>query len=76
MEAERRKKRCRHALVEGTCSLCAGIPRSDSDLVDILGDRSGCGPVVLGFHHNPWSHLRWDGNEDVELVQESACSLL
>ena len=74
MERERRKKRCRHYLVEGTCALCAGIRRADSDLVDILGVRSGCGPVVLGFHHNPWGHLR--GDVDVELVQESACSLL
>ena len=74
MEAEK-KKRCKHDLVEGTCSLCAGVPRTkDYALVNLIDSR-GAAPTVLGPSHGPWLAL-WEDQIDDELVQESACSLL
>jgi len=71
MEMEKRKfvKRCKHDLVEGTCSLCLGVPRS-KDQRDLLESRGG--NLVVISQYACW----FSGEIDDELVQASACSLL
>jgi hypothetical protein len=77
-------KRCRHGLGEGTCSLCAGMPRTkDYDRGDLLGfTGSGSCPVVLsgpmvfsGYQGCTWTPEGYEFN-DADFVQECACSLL
>ena len=62
-------------MVQGECSLCAGIPRTPDHLRGDLLETNLHHPLVVGFQNGAFNSL-WGAEINADLVQESACSLL
>lgn len=72
-----KEKRCKHLMVEGTCSLCNGMPRSTDSEIGYFGDHFR-GELRMSIPVNllPYWSFDFEGRNTEDDAQEAAGSIL